>query len=558
MKKEQEQTIRLFVEGESVSCSEQTTYHELAGQTARPDALPAVLALEDGRLRELHHRVKAGAKIRFLTMKDTAGYNAYARSMTLLMLCAASHTGGQKAASGIRVHFAVSGGLYCTMDDPSLLTETFLKKTEEEMHRLAGEKLRIEKRSIPTLRAAELFHEAGMTDKERLMRYRRVSATNVYSLDGYVDYNYGYMLYDTSLLGNSALQLFEEGFVLRYASRENPDSLPAFEPEKRLFAVQNNALQWGESLGISSVSGLNDRIVGGGASGLILTTEAYQEKQIAQIAEQICSDPEKKLVLIAGPSSSGKTTFSHRLSAQLSVYGLTPHPVAVDNYFKNRADTPLNEDGSYNFECLEAIDTEQFNKDMSALLAGECVEMPVFNFKTGLREYKGDTLQLGNRDILVMEGIHCLNDALSYSLPKANKFKIYVSALTQLNVDEHNRIATTDGRLIRRIVRDARTRGTSAENTIAMWPSVRAGEHNYIFPYQETADVMFNSALLYELSVLKIYAEPLLFSVPADSPHYVEAKRLLKFLDYFVPLAPEQIPFNSLVREFIGGGCFNL
>ena len=303
---------------------------------------------------------------------------------------------------------------------------------------------------------------------------------------------------------------------------------------------------------------LDERIVNGKAKELILTQEAYHEKQIAAIAQEIAAHPKQKLVMIAGPSSSGKTTFSHRLSTQLSIYGLNPHPIAVDDYFVDREKTPRDASGDYDYECLEAIDVEQFNADMNRLLAGEEVSMPTYNFKTGKREYKGNTQKLGNRDILVIEGIHCLNDRLSYSLPPESKYRIYISALTQLNIDEHNRIPTTDGRLLRRIVRDARTRGISAQSTIARWPSVRRGEENNIFPYQERADVMFNSALIYELAVLKIYAWPLLYSIEPGTKEFTEAKRLLKFLNYFVPMAPEGIPMNSLVREFIGGSCFDV
>ena len=291
---------------------------------------------------------------------------------------------------------------------------------------------------------------------------------------------------------------------------------------------------------------------------MILIAEALQESKISQIADRISNDRTRKFVMIAGPSSSGKTTFSHRLSIQLSAHGLKPHPIAVDNYFVNREETPLDEEGNYNFECLEAIDVKQFNEDMTALLRGEEVSMPSFNFKTGQREYRGDLLQLGPDDVLVIEGIHCLNDKLSFSLPAESKFRIYISALTQLNIDEHNRIPTTDGRLIRRIVRDARTRGASAKATIAMWNSVRRGEEENIFPYQESADVMFNSALIYELAVLKLYAEPLLFSIQPGEPEYNEAKRLLKFLDYFVGVPSEAIPHNSILREFVGGGCFDV
>ena len=319
-------------------------------------------------------------------------------------------------------------------------------------------------------------------------------------------------------------------------------------------------LKCGEhSVGIATDLGkYNDYIVKNDVKTLIMIQEAFHEKQIAEMAGAIAASPEKKIVLIAGPSSSGKTTFSHRLSTQLAVYGLHPHPIAADDYFVNREKTPKDEDGNYDFERIEAIDTKQLNADMSALLRGETVELPSFNFKTGKREYKGRFKKLEKNDILIIEGIHGLNDQLTYALPRESKFRIYISALTQLNIDEHNRIPTTDGRLLRRIVRDARTRGTSARATIAMWDSVRRGEENHIFPYQENADVMFNSALIYELAVLKQYAEPLLFSIEPGEPEYEEAKRLLKFLDYFLPIPGDAIPNNSLIREFIGGGCFDL
>ena len=309
---------------------------------------------------------------------------------------------------------------------------------------------------------------------------------------------------------------------------------------------------------ISYVGDLNDHITKEGISNILLVQEALQEAKIFDIAQRIVLEGNKKFIMIAGPSSSGKTSFSHRLSIQLLAHGMKPHPIGVDNYFKNREETPLDEYGEKNYECLEAIDVEQFNKDMLALLRGERIELPVFNFKTGHREYKGDFLQLGPEDVLVIEGIHGLNDKLSYALPAESKFKIYISALTQLNIDEHNRIPTTDGRLLRRIVRDARTRGTSAKDTIARWPSVRRGEEANIFPYQEQADVMFNSALVYELACLKVYAEPLLFGIDKSEPEYLEAKRLLKFLDYFISVPSEDIPHNSLLREFVGGSCFDV
>ena len=297
-------------------------------------------------------------------------------------------------------------------------------------------------------------------------------------------------------------------------------------------------------MNLENVGCLNEAISRGEMSHLILIQEALQEKKIAEIAAAVAERKNVKFVMIAGPSSSGKTTFSH--------------PIEVDNYFVNRVDSPRDENGNYNYEVLECLDVELFNRDMSALLRGEEVELPYYNFKKGVREYHGNRLKLGDGDILVIEGIHCLNDRLSYSLPKESKFKIYISALTQLNVDEHNRIPTTDGRLLRRMVRDARTRGASAQDTIRMWPSVRKGEEENIFPYQEEADAMFNSALVYELAVLKQYAQPLLFRIPRDSEEYLEAKRLLKFLDYFIGVSSEDIPKNSILREFIGGSCLDV
>ena len=341
-------------------------------------------------------------------------------------------------------------------------------------------------------------------------------------------------------------------------TRENPEEVPEFKPSPKLFHVLKESVLWGDGQNIETVGALNDMITKGDMREVVLVQEAHQERQIGEIAKQIADKGNVRFVLVAGPSSSGKTTFSHRLSIQLRVNGLSPHPIAVDNYFVDREHTPRDKDGNYDFECLGAIDIKQFNEDMSRLIRGEEVRLPIFDFKTGKRQYENHPKRLGEKDILVIEGIHCLNPKLTEMMDDENKFKIYISALTQLNIDEHNRIPTTDGRLIRRLVRDARTRGASAARTISMWPSVRRGEEENIFPYQEQADVMFNSSLLYELAVLKQYVEPLLFGVDKESEEYLEAKRLLKFFDYFVGIGSEYVPTNSLLREFIGGGCFNV
>lgn len=461
----------------------------------------------------------------------------------------------------VRMEYSIGAGLYGEIDwrtksHPDIAG--FLAQVKEEMKNLIAADLPFHKKTVGTEEAARLFHEVGMYEKEKLFGYRLVSNTNIYELDGFYDYYYGYMPKSTGVLPVFDLTAYEDGFLLLMPEKKTPDFLTEFKPRKKLYGVLQQSNRWAQDLGLGNVGDLNRTISQGSVEEMILVQEAYQEKEIAKIAEQIHARGNVKFVMIAGPTSSGKTTFSHRLSIQLRTLGLKPQPIAVDDYFVNREDTPLDENGNYNFEVLEAIDVEQFNSDMLALLRGERVELPSFNFKTGKREYKGVYKQLGAGDILVIEGIHGLNDALSYALPRESKFKIYISALTQLNVDEHNRISTTDGRLIRRIVRDARTRGTAAKDTIAMWPSVRRGEEENIFPFQEDADVMFNSALIYELSVLKQFAEPLLFGIGRDCAEYAEAKRLLKFLNYFLGVSSEGVPNNSILREFVGGSCFKV
>ena len=519
-----------------------------------------LLAKADLRLRELSKSAYDGCHLTFVTRKEAAGQNTYWRSLVLLMLKAVYHTADEnRRIDQVCVHFRVNDGYYCTMQGDFELTQKFLEDVKAYMHQLVSEAEPIKKYSIATWEARKKFQEYRMYDKAGLFRYRRASKVNIYNLKGFEDYFYGYMVPDTSYLEDFDLQLYDEGFILMFPTSRNPEMKKPFTLAEKIFKVQKESQAWGKKLGIQTVGTLNDFVVQNRTKELIMIQEAYHEKKIAEMAAQIAASPEKKIVLIAGPSSSGKTTFSHRLSTQLSIYGLKPHPVAADDYFVERGQTPLDEDGKPDYECLEAIDVELLNRDMLQLLNGEEVELPTFNFKTGKREYgKGKVKRLGPEDILVIEGIHCLNDKLTCKLPRENKFKIYISAMTQLNIDEHNRIPTTDGRLLRRLVRDARTRGADARKTISMWPSVRRGEENYIFPYQESADVMFNSALIYELAVLKQYAEPLLFSVEPEDPEYEEAKRLLKFLDYFLSVPADHLPNSSLIREFIGGGCFDL
>lgn len=550
--------IQVNILGEQKEYPYGTTYGKIAQEYQSKYEYPIVLLMKDNKLCELHKKLKKEGTIEFITTQDQIGHETYGRSVSLLLLKALHHVAGYDNITKVTMHYSVSSGYYYTIDGDIVLNEDFLNKVKAYMLELVERKIPILKRSVGTDEAIELFHNHKMYDKEKLFRFRRVSRVNIYSLEEYEDYFYGFMVNHTGYLKYFDLYLYDDGLVLQLPKRENPKEVPPFVPRPKIFQVQKESAQWSEAIQADTVGDLNERITKEGASNLILIAEALQEAKIAQIAKKIVEAGNRKFIMIAGPSSSGKTTFSHRLSIQLSAQGMKPHPIGVDNYFVNREDTPLDSNGNYNFECLEAIDVKQFNEDMSALLRGEEVELPRFNFKTGHREYKGDFLKLGEEDVLVIEGIHCLNDRLSSSLPSESKFKIYISALTQLNIDEHNRIPTTDGRLIRRIVRDARTRGASAKATIGMWNSVRRGEEENIFPYQESADVMFNSALIYELAVLKLYAEPLLFSITKDEPEYAEAKRLLKFLDYFLGVPSESIPSNSILREFVGNGCFDV
>ena len=550
--------FKVVIAGETRMYPEGTTYREIVDEIGIHTETPVILVMVNGKLRELQKRLKSDCTLEFVTTKDHIGFETYKRSVCLVLLRAIYDVAGRENVDKVMIHYSVGNGYYFTMEGKAALDQDFLDKVKVQMHKLADECTPIGKRSVNTDEAVALFHKHRMYDKEKLFRFRRVSKVNIYNIGYYDDYFYGYMADHAGYVQYFDLKLYDEGFVLELPERKNPSMIPPFHPQDKIFHVQKESQEWAEKMDISYVGDLNDRITKEGISNILLVQEALQEAKISDIAQRIVSEGNKKFIMIAGPSSSGKTSFSHRLSIQLTAHGMKPHPIGVDNYFKNREDTPFDEFGEKNYECLEAIDVEQFNKDMLALLNGERVELPVFNFKTGLREYKGDFLQLGKDDVLVIEGIHGLNDKLSYALPAESKFKIYISALTQLNIDEHNRIPTTDGRLIRRIVRDARTRGTSAKETIARWPSVRRGEEANIFPYQEEADVMFNSALVYELACLKVYAEPLLFGIDKSEPEYLEAKRLLKFLDYFISVPSEDIPHNSLLREFVGGSCFDV
>ena len=550
--------ITVKINGEERQYPQGATYEDVANDYQQEYENLIALAARDGKIRELFKKLTRDCEVTFFTLKDDVGNKTYVRSATMLFLKAVFDVYGREAARSCRVEFAIGNGSYISPKGKINATEENAAKIRNRMRELVEAKTPFLKRSYSLDNAMELFRKEGMKDKEKLFRYRRGSFVNIYEMDGYYDYYYGYMLPNAGYVKWFDVIAYEDGFMLLLPDKKDPTHVKPFQERKLLFRTLKESEEWGKEIGIETVGDLNDQICRGSLSELILVQEAQQERKIGEIAKSIVDRGGVKFVMIAGRSSSGKTSFSHRLSIQLKTLGKTPHPIALDDYFVNREFTPRDENGDYNFECLEAIDVKQFNDDMCRLLAGERVELPSFNFKTGKREYKGNFKQLGPDDILVIEGIHGLNEKTSYALPEESKYKIYISALTNINIDEHNRIPTTDGRLLRRMVRDARTRGADARRTIDMWASVRRGEEQNIFPFQEDADAMFNSVLIYELAVLKQFAEPLLFQIDKGEPEYYEAKRLLKFLEYFLGVTSESLPNNSLCREFVGGSCFNV
>ncbi len=554
---EEKRMIEVMVDGVEYAYPQGTPYRTIAADVQPRFPYDILLVNRDGKLCELHKSLDRDCSLKMVTAQDIPGIQTYERSAVFLMLKAFYDVAGRENVERICVECSLSRALFIRALGAFTLDRALLDRVEERMRELSAQALPIEKRSISTDDAIELFKQERLVHKAQLLSFRINSHVNVYSLDGFVDYFYGYMVPDTGYIRCFGLELFESGFVLRLPTRKDPGRLGEFKPAMKVFRELYDSNLRAEALNISNVAELNTAVSQGRATPIILTYEAMMEKKIGDIAAEIAARRQVRFVMIAGPSSSGKTTFSHRLSTQLRACGLRPHAIATDNYFVNRDKTPRDENGNYDFEGLGAMDVEQFNTDMVRLLNGETVEIPTYNFKKGIREYNGNFLALGEGDVLVIEGIHCLNDQFTYALPKESKYRVYISCLTTLNIDDHNRIPSTDARLLRRIERDARTRGYSAQATIKMWPSVRRGEENNIFPFQDSADMIFNSALIYETALLKPYVQPLLFGVPRDSEEYIEAKRLLKFLNYFLPIPADNIPKTSLMREFIGGGCYH-
>lgn len=549
--------IKATVNQSIYEVKEGTTLSDLAKQVQLPQEPIILLAYMDGKLRELFTPMTKDCHVRFVTLKEQAGYMAYKRTATLMFLKACEDLLGTGATTKIALDYSIGNSIFCDFLEDRVIDEAFARSIQKHMEELAKANLPITKRSLDTDQAAKYFDRIGFKGKKELFQFRRESKMNIYSLDGYDNYFYGYMAPSTGYISAFLVSAYQHGVVLQIPKRKQTEEIVPFTPQPKLFHVMQRSREWTKTMGVDTVGALNDEITYGNINHLILLQEGLQEKLLADIADEIVSK-NKRIILIAGPSSSGKTTFSHRLSIQLQIAGLTPHPVSMDDYFLDRELSPRDENGNYNFETIASLDVDLLTKHINQLLDGEEIDVPSYNFISGKREYHGHKLKIGEKDVLVMEGIHGLNGTLTNEIPEDAKYRIYVSALNQINLDEHNRIPSSDGRLLRRIVRDAMTRGNDARETISRWDSVRKGEEDNIFPYQEEADVMFNSAQIYEIAVLKQYAEPLLFAVPRDCPEYQEAKRLLKFLEYFLNIPSEAIPKTSLLREFIGGSCFDV
>jgi uridine kinase len=516
-----------------------------------PESTPIVGAVINGELRELTYPIEMDARVRPINMEEQDGMLIYRRSLTFL-LDAAFEALYPEAVLTID-HSVSSGGFYCHVDDKSILTPSGLSRLEKHMRKLVKADLPFVRREVSIPEAKAYFEAKGYDDKVRLLAHRQKDYLVLYRLEDHQDYHHGYMVPTTGYLKWFGLILTNGGFTLRFPRRNQPTDLQPLPDYPKLLQTFRQYGEWLDHLGIANVGALDDAIQANRADEIILTSEALHERRVAEIANQIKEVSDKvKIVLIAGPSSSGKTTFSKRLAVQLLSLGISPFPLEMDNYFVDREQTPRDEKGQFDFESLEALNTQQLASDLQRLSSEEIVQLPRYNFKAGRQEL-GDRVQLLPGQLIILEGIHGLNPNLLPGLPQEWTFRIYTSALTQLNLDRQNRISTTDTRLVRRIVRDARERGYSAKETIHRWDSVQRGEKRNIFPFQENADEMFNSALVYELSALRPLAEPLLRQVPYGTNEYIEAKRLLALLEWFQPIDRDLIPDNSILREFIGG-----
>ncbi len=504
-------------------------------------------------VKSLNFAMQEDCNLDLIDYTTSDGNRIYVRGLTFIMTQAFEELYPEKK---VIVNYSLGHSIYCEDLDGAQITEEELENVRTRMNEIIEKDLPFVKSELSIEDARKMYERSGRTDKLELLETRKKDYVSLYSCGKTINYFYGVMPISTGYMKYYDLVKYENGFLLVYPRRFNPTKVEKIKETKKLYATFNEYDKLHKELGVQNIAELNTWIKEGRVGELIRICEALHEKKIAQIADMIAADKNKKLVLIAGPSSSGKTTFAQRLGIQLRVNGITSVALSMDNYFVNREDTPLDENGNYDFECLEAVDLKLFNEQLSAILNGEEVELPTFDFHDGKRQYLGNKVKLEENQVLIVEGIHGLNEKLTASIPRENKFKIYISALTALNIDNYNRISTADSRMLRRTLRDLQFRNHPPKATIKMWPSVRAGEEKYIFPFQEDADAMFNSSLVYEAAVIKNFLEPALLEVEKDCPEYSEAKRLYEFLSYFLPIDPKDVPITSIVREFVGDGCF--
>jgi uridine kinase len=536
--------------GEVISGPRGSTLEEFLEPLQARGLPPIVGGIVNGKLAELSFPVNMDVQVHPITMEDADGMRFYRRSLTFLLECAFNDL--HPDAILTVDHSITSGGYFCQVYRRSPLTGEELAKLEARMRELVKENIQFERLQVSLQEGIEIFQKKGYTDKVQLLTYRKKDYLTLYKLGDQLDYHHGYMVPSTGYLKWFDLLMMDEGFILRFPRRKNPIVLQPVPKYYTLLNVFQRYGSWLHRLGIDSVGALNDSIYHGQIRKLILVSEALHEQHIAEIAAQIEERSDNlNVILIAGPSSSGKTTFSKRLTIQLLARGISPFPLEMDKYFVDRENTPMDEYGEWNFEAIDAVNRERLSDDIQRLISGEEVQLPDYDFQSG-RSEKGEKVQLRPGQIIILEGIHGLNPDILPGFPQDQAYRIYVSALTQLNLDRHNRVSTTDTRLIRRIVRDAQERGYSAMDTINRWESVRRGERQFIFPFQDNADAMFNSALVYEMAALKPLAEPILRQVPQSSRARIEAKRLLAFLEWFLPIDINMIPDNSILREFLG------